>query len=154
MAERCARKSASICQRRIRCFILDLLIAHTPTIPSTPDLFAGLTSQGNDEEEEVPDWLVKLTGRAPAKKKMNEPEAEDTQVKWVELGGHENFEEPIPSIGATQTPSEISVENTTPSWMVPQEPAPEKDELADWLSRAAQSSASSSAPVASFQSTG
>ena len=80
----------------------------TPTVPSTPDLLAGLTSQGNDEEEEVPDWLVSLTGNTPVQKKMNEPEAEDTQqVKWVELGGHEDFEEPISSIGATQTPSEI-----------------------------------------------
>ncbi|MGA7605017.1 MAG: hypothetical protein WCA79_03770, partial [Anaerolineales bacterium] len=116
----------------------------TPTTPSTPDLLAGLASQGNDEEEEVPDWLVSLTGSAPAKKKKNEPEAEDTQVKWVELGGHEDFEEPSPSIGATQTPSEIPIQNTTPSWMAPQEPAPEKDELADWFSRAAQSSSTSS----------
>ncbi len=116
----------------------------TPTTPSTPDLLAGLASQGNDEEEEVPDWLVSLTGSAPAKKKKNEPEAEDTQVKWVELGGHEDFEEPSPSIGATQTPSEIPIQNTTPSWMASQEPAPEKDELADWFSRAAQSSAASS----------
>jgi hypothetical protein len=124
---------------------------NTPTVPSTPDLLAGLASQGNDEEEEVPDWLVSLTGSAPAKKKKNEPEAEDTQVKWVELGGHEDFEEPSPGIGATQTPSETPVQNTTPSWMAPQEPAPEKDELADWLSRAGQSSASSSdqAPASS-----
>ena len=117
---------------------------NTPTVPSTPDLLAGLASQGNDEEDEVPDWLTSLTGSAPAKKKKNEPEAEDTQVKWVELGGHEDFEEPSPGIGATQTPSETPVQNTTPSWMAPQEPAPEKDELADWLSRAGHSSASSS----------
>ena len=117
---------------------------NTPTVPSTPDLLAGLASQGNDEEEEVPDWLVNLTGSTPAKKKKNEPEAEDTQVKWVELGGHEDFEEPSPGISATQTPSETPVPNTTPSWMAPQEPAPQKDELADWLARAGQSSASSS----------
>ena len=124
---------------------------NTPTVPATPDLLAGLASQGNDEEEEVPDWLTSLTGSAPAKKKKNEPEAEDTQVKWVELGGHEDFEEPSPGIGATQNPSETPVQNTTPSWMAPQEPAPEKDELADWLSRAGQSSASSSnqAPASS-----
>ena len=95
--------------------------------------------------------LTSFTGSAPAKKKKNEPEAEDTQVKWVELGGHEDFEEPSPGIGATQTPSETPVQNTTPSWMAPQEPAPEKDELADWLSHAGQSSASSSdqAPASS-----
>ena len=124
---------------------------NTPTVPSAPDLLAGLASQSNDEEEEVPDWLTSLTGSAPAKKKKNEPEAEDTQVKWVELGGHEDFEEQSPGIGATQTPSETPVQNTTPSWMAPQEPGPEKDELADWFSRAGQSSASFSdqAPASS-----
>ncbi len=116
-----------------------------PTVPSTPDLLAGLASQGNDDEEEVPDWLASLTGNAPAnipaKKKMDEPEAEDTQpVKWVELGGPEDFEESSSGIGVTGTPPEIPVENNTPSWMMPQEPAPEKDERADWFSRADQSS--------------
>ncbi len=114
----------------------------TPVAPSTPDLLAGLTSQGDNEEEEVPDWLVSLTGNVPAKKKKNDPEAEDTQVKWVELGGHDDFEDASPRISATQTPSETPVENTAPSWMMPQEPAPDKDELADWLSHADQSSAS------------
>ncbi len=114
----------------------------TPATPSTPDLLAGLTSQNDNEEEEVPDWLVSLTGNIPAKKKKNEPEAEDTQVKWVELGGHDDFEDAAPSINATQTPSETPVENTAPSWMMPQEPAPDKDELADWLSHTDESSAS------------
>lgn len=112
----------------------------TPAAASTPDLLAGLASQSGDEEAEVPDWLVSLTGSAPAKKKKNEPE-DAQQVKWVELGGHEDFDVPSQSIGATQTPSDIPIENTAPSWMAPQEPAPEKDELADWLSRADQSPA-------------
>jgi hypothetical protein len=114
----------------------------TPAAPSTPDLLAGLTSQSDNEDEEVPDWLVSLTGDIPAKKKKNEPEADDNQVKWVELGDHDDFEEASPSINATQTPSETPVENTAPSWMMPQEPAPDKDELADWLSHTDQSSAS------------
>jgi len=113
----------------------------TPAAASTPDLLAGLASQSGDEEAEVPDWLVSLTGSAPAKKKKNEPE-DTQQVKWVELGGHEDFDAPSQSIGATQTPSDIPIENTAPSWMAPQEPAPEKDELADWLSRADQFPAS------------
>jgi len=112
----------------------------TPAAPSTPDLLAGLASQGDNEEEEVPDWLVSLTGDVPAKKKKNEPE--DNQVKWVELGGHDDFEDASHSIGATETPSETPAENTAPSWMMPQEPAPDKDELADWLSHADQSPAS------------
>jgi hypothetical protein len=126
----------------------------TPAAPSTPDLLAGLTSQSDNEEEEVPDWLVSLTGNAPAKKKKNEPE--DTQVKWVELGGPDDFEEASQSIGATQAPSEAPVQNTTPRWMLPQEPAPDKDELADWLSHADQTSAPASdqSPAAQpFEST-
>jgi len=126
-----------------------------PPVPSTPDLLAGLASQGNDEEEAVPDWLVSLTGNAPAnvppKKKKNEPDAGDIQVKRVDLGSSDVFEEPSSGIGATQTPSDSPVQNSAPSWMAPQEPAPDKDELADWLSRADQSSDShqnqSSAPV-------
>jgi len=107
----------------------------TPAAPPAPDLLAGLASQGSDEEAEVPDWLVSLTGSAPAKKKKGESE-DAQQVKWVELGGHEDLEDASDSIGATQTPSDVPMENKPPSWMAPQEPAPEKDELADWLSRA------------------
>jgi len=113
--------------------------------PSAPDLLAGLTSQSDDDDEDVPDWLVSLTGNAPARKKKNEPE--DTQVKWVELGGQEDIaEDASQSIGATQAPSEVPTQNTTPRWMLSQEPAPEKDELTDWLSKADQPSAPAPAP--------
>ena len=106
---------------------------------SKPDLLAGLASQGKDEDneaEEVPDWLVSLTGDVPVqKKKADEPDAGDGQrARWVELGGEE--EKPSSNNANPQASSGTSVENTTPSWMAPQEPAPEKDELADWLSRA------------------
>ena len=51
------------------------------------------------------------------------------------------------NLANAQASSGTSVENATPSWMTPQEPAPEKDELTDWLSRADQVSASSSTPL-------
>ena len=46
-----------------------------PTVPvsSEPDLLAGPALQG-DEDEDVPDWLVNITGDAPAKKKKVEQE--------------------------------------------------------------------------------
>ncbi|MBI1794060.1 MAG: hypothetical protein HYR70_07700 [Chloroflexi bacterium] len=105
----------------------------TPTVPisSAPDLLAGLASQ-NDDDEDAPDWLLNITGNAPARKKKNEPE--DSNVKWVEVGSPDDFSE---------TPSEeIKTSPTTPTWMTPQESAPEKDELAAWLSQVEQSPAS------------
>jgi hypothetical protein len=124
-----------------------------PVTSSKPDLLAGLASQGKDEDdedneaEEVPDWLVSLTGDVPVqKKKADEPDAGDGQrARWVELGRQE--EKPSSNLANAQASSGTSVENATPSWMTPQEPAPEKDELTDWLSRADQVSASSSTPL-------
>jgi hypothetical protein len=115
----------------------------TVPIPSKHDLLAGLASQ-NDEDEDVPDWLADITGNAPAQKKKTEPD--DSNIKRVELG---NF---------TNTPADAA-KNTaasTPTWMRPQEAAPEKDELANWLSQAGQTSASfadeKAAPVSPAQS--
>lgn len=99
-----------------------------------PDLLAGLASQSKDEDEDMPDWLANITG-APAKKKKAEPE--DTQVKWVELG----HDQP-----ASGEPSSSADENFTPSWMAPQEPAPEQDELANWFKQATSSASDSDAP--------
>ncbi len=62
----------------------------TPTVPvsSEPDLLAGPASQG-DEDEDVPDWLVNITGNAPAKKKK--VEQEDSNIKRMEIGGSGDF---------------------------------------------------------------
>ena len=123
--------------------------ATRPVASSKPDLLAGLASQGKDEDneaEEIPDWLVSFTGDVPVQKKKDQPDAWDAQrARWVELGRQE--EEPSSTIADVQTPSGTSVGNTAPSWKAPQEPAPEKDELADWLSRADQFPASASAPL-------
>ena len=123
--------------------------AARPFASSKPDLLAGLASQSKDEDneaQEIPDWLVSLTGDVPVQKKKDQPDAGDAQgARWVELGRQE--EEPSPSNADAQTPSGTSAGNTAPAWMAPQEPAPEKDELADWLSRADQFPASASAPL-------
>ncbi len=100
----------------------------TKSVPSGPDLLAGLASQSQEEEEDVPDWLANITG-SPAKKKK--AEAEDAQVKFVELGRDEMAE-----------PSPSDDENAAPSWMTPQEPAPERDELSDWFKQASASASS------------
>ena len=99
-----------------------------PTIPvsSEPDLLAGLASQ-SDEDEDVPDWLVNITGSAPAKKKK--VEQEDSNIKKVEMG---DFSEMPADDKGSASP--------TPTWMTPQEAAPEKDELASWLSEMGQTS--------------
>lgn len=93
----------------------------TRPAPRGPDLLAGLASQGEEEDDDVPDWLANITG-SPAKKKKAEPE--DTQVKWVEIGRDESAQ---------------ADENAAPSWMTPQEAAPESDELADWFKQASSS---------------
>jgi hypothetical protein len=101
-----------------------------PTAPAAkPDLLAGLASQARDDEEELPDWVSGIAGGGPAKKKK--PETKSNQVRWVEVGG--SYEEPDTSpIGATQVPAESSEEHTSPAWMAPREPAPERDELTDF----------------------
>src|SRR5688572_15212842 len=92
---------------------------------STPDLLAGLQSQAEDnEEEEVPDWLASITGASPkSKPAKNEPV---TDVRWVEMGGKEDFAQ-----------SEQSAENESdvPPWLagLQENAQPEKDELTDWL---------------------
>ena len=100
-----------------------------PTVPvsSEPDLLAGLASQ-SDEDEDVPDWLVNITGNAPAKKKK--VEQEDSNIKRVEIG----------DFSGTSADDKSSVPSM-PTWMKPQEAAPEKDELASWLSEMGQTSA-------------
>ena len=57
---------------------------------SSFDLLAGLQSQkeGNDEEEETPDWLASITGDSPKSKK---DQAGSSEVHWVELGGASDF---------------------------------------------------------------
>ncbi len=88
-----------------------------------PDLLAGLASQQESENEDVPDWLTSITG-SPAKKKKAGPE--DAQSKFVELGHQETGQ-----LGDAAQASGV------PSWMAGQEAQPEKDELSDWFAQTA-----------------
>jgi hypothetical protein len=93
---------------------------------STPDLLAGLESQAEDnDDEEVPDWLASITGASPkAKPAKNEPV---TDVRWVEMGGKEDF--------AQSEQSSEENEGDVPPWLagLQSNQPPEKDELSDWL---------------------
>ncbi|MGE5071860.1 MAG: hypothetical protein ACM3MF_00390, partial [Anaerolineae bacterium] len=87
-----------------------------PAAPPEPDLLAGLASQRDDDEEDIPEWLANITGATRKKKK---PAQEESQVKWVELG-HESQESPYGE------PSK--------------EERPGRDELTDWFKQAASES--------------
>jgi len=88
---------------------------------SGADLLAGLNSQTQDEEEDIPDWLTNITGETSKQK----PQAESPEVRWVEVGNTKDFAQP-------------ESESDTPAWM--QTPSAEQqDDLTDWL-RAADAS--------------
>ena len=91
---------------------------------SGPDLLAGLHSQGDEDEEEIPEWLAHITG-ATSKKKN--PVPDENQVKWVELG---------------REPQERSLDEESGAPTAAQAPTvqgSEKDELTDWFKQAAAS---------------
>jgi hypothetical protein len=92
------------------------------------DLLAGLHAQRqaqDNEEEDLPDWLTNITGETPKSKKSR---TESSEVRWVELGGKDDF--------AQEEPAAAS-ESDTPSWLAglaSSTPQPdEKDELTDWF---------------------
>jgi hypothetical protein len=75
---------------------------------SESDLLAGLQSQTGGEEDEIPDWLTSITGDSSKPKK---PEMTSSEVRWVELGGANDFSQAEPS---AESPDE-------------------KDDISDWL---------------------
>ncbi len=94
------------------------------------DLLAGLhaTRQAQDnEEEDVPDWLTSITGETP-KTKKSQPES--SEVRWVELGGKNDFpqgqEEPAANVASDTPPWLAGLASSTPM-------SDEKDELTDWF---------------------
>lgn len=95
------------------------------------DFLAGLGSHANDDsEDETPDWLASITGVSNKPKKSG-PETSD--VRWVEMGGKDDFAQDVPSQDA---------DNDTPSWLanIQSQPKTEKDELTDWFKEAASPS--------------
>ena len=93
--------------------------------PETSDLLSGLTSQVNDEEDEIPEWLANLRGSAPASEKT-EPEAE--LPDWIsDVSAEADSEIPLPFLGK---PEELSAGSG------PEEPlfSTAEEEQSDWLS--------------------
>jgi hypothetical protein len=106
-------------------------------VPEQPapnmDFLAGLQSHAkDDDEDETPDWLASITGVSNKPKKT---ESEPADVRWVEMGGRDDF--------AQDTPSQ-DAESDTPSWLanIQSQPKTEKDELTDWFKEAAGPSTS------------
>jgi hypothetical protein len=92
------------------------------------DFLAGLQSHAkDDDEDETPDWLASITGVSNKPKKT---ESEPADVRWVEMGGRDDFAQDAPSQDA---------ESDTPSWLanIQSQPKTEKDELTDWFKEAA-----------------
>lgn len=104
--------------------------AKKPAASST-DFLAGLQSQaGDDEDEEIPDWLASITGTPAPKQKASEAE-EPSGVRWVETGNKNDFQQAEPE----------AAEEDVPSWLtgMQQQSAPdEKDELTDWFRSSAE----------------
>ncbi len=105
--------------------------ATRPKIPKVepPDLLAGLASQAESDEEEVPDWLAGLNPVAdkPSSTSASDEEApSDFFAQFMQSGE----KEPEPSASEPE-------EAETPSWMAGSEeqPSEERDELSDWFSQ-------------------
>ena len=100
-----------------------------------PDLLAGLASQSDDDDDEIPDWLASIN--PVAKPKPSEPSSPEPSVDF--------FAQFNKSKAAPEKPSKVSEppQEETPSWMGRQsqsEAPAEKDELSAWLSSASKES--------------
>ncbi|MBM4426346.1 MAG: zinc ribbon domain-containing protein [Chloroflexi bacterium] len=102
-----------------------------PKKPSAPagDFLSGLQAQsGDDEDDEVPDWLASITGDTSKPKSAAE---ETTDTRWVEMGNRNDYAQ-----------EDAAADADTPSWLAglqPLEPhTEEKDELTDWFRTAAE----------------
>ncbi len=116
-----------------------------PAAPSA-DLLAGLQSQaGSDDEEDIPDWLANITGKPAPKPKADEPKEDFSNVRWVETGRKDDFEQE-------------QAEGDLPAWMTGTPPsvgdAGEKDELTDWFRESGAGSDSIQSPFQSMPDSG
>ena len=102
-----------------------------PKIPKEepPDLLAGLMSQAESDEDEVPDWLASINPvaeqKSPASKPIEKEEPSDFFAQFRET-------EQKPSVPAESEPEQEDIS----AWMGEEEkPAEQKDELTDWFSQ-------------------
>ena len=101
------------------------------------DLLAGLEAQAKSDEEEVPDWLARITGEKSTKKNGPEP----TSPRRVELGKPQDFtpEETQPTKASARPPAPAQ-EEETPAWLKALTGTGEDkgvDELEAWFKEAA-----------------
>ena len=108
-----------------------------PRVPKEepPDLLAGLMSQSESDEEEVPNWLTEISPVEEEKPTSGKEESSDFFAQFNQAES-----QPAPPAG-----QEASQEETS-SWMdMEAEPSEQKDELTDWFS---QTPAESATPFA------
>ncbi len=96
----------------------DLSLQHPEAVKpaaASDDLLAGLRSQTEDEEEEIPEWLANITGAAA---NTEGPQADVSEIRW----------------------DESAAEGGVPFWLEQLRDASlqrgEKDELTEWLHQA------------------
>lgn len=112
----------------------------SPPPASSEDLLAGLQSQtGDEDEDEVPDWLANITGSAPKPHKTTE---EPSEVRWVEMGGKDDFPQEEPAGDDANLPPWLSNLQSPAS-------QPQIDELTNFP----QDASAQVEPVASFDET-
>ncbi len=105
-----------------------------PKVPKDepPDLLAGLMSQAESDEDEVPDWLASINPVAekkiPTSKPANKEEPSDffAQFKAAE---HK------PTAPIASEPEQVEMPISKGMEEAPSEPAGQKDELVDWFSQ-------------------
>ena len=96
-----------------------------------PDLLAGLASQGEDDDDEIPDWLASIS--PVAKPKPSEPSSPESSIDF--------FAQFNKSEAAPEKPSKVSEspQEEMPVWIgAPSQPETpvENDELSAWFSGA------------------
>ncbi len=79
--------------------------SQNPFPASGSDLLAGLQSQADGDDDEIPDWLTSITGDSS---KPKNPEMTSSEVRWVELGGAKDFAQDEPSAGSSDQNDETS----------------------------------------------
>ncbi len=116
-----------------------------PAIPAqqAPDLLAGLQFQGDEEDDETPDWLATITGAPPKSKKTG---VDEKDMRRVEFDNEDNKSAPpyvsaaTNRITATQAPSEATPDSPLPPWLAGMDSGQQTtggDELGDLFSRPA-----------------
>lgn len=104
-----------------------------PRVPKEepPDLLAGLMSQAESDEEEVPDWLTEISPVEENKPSSGEEASSDFFAQFKETESQPAAPE-----------GEEASQEETPAWMGAEgEPSEQKDELTGWFSQTPAESA-------------